>query len=158
MKLKHLIARGKQAENIAACSNCPRRKVGCVILNAERNVIISDAYNGFTRGGPPLCGGEICLRDQQDIPSGVGSQNDVGCLHAEMGAICNAAAQGVSTLDCWMMITIPPCLLCAKLIHHCGIKKLWIVGKGYSTEGSIYLSNNNVEVEYLEDLIGTEQD
>lgn len=152
MKFKHVLARSEQAIAISKCSSCPRRQVGCVIIEPKRNVVISDAYNGYTRGGSNLCGGNVCLRDENQIETGVGDRNDVGCLHAEMGAICNAAAQGISTLDCWMVITIPPCFLCAKLVHHCGIKKVIISDNNYATDGCQYLVENGVEVIYLKDL------
>lgn len=149
MKYKHLVARSKQAADIAACSSCPRRQVGCVIIEPTRNVVIIDGYNGPPRGGDTLCGGETCLREQANIVSGIGQSNDVGCLHAEVGAICNAAFQGVSTANCWMLITIPPCMACAKMIQHCGIVRVLITEANYATDGCEYLEQHGVHVEYI---------
>jgi dCMP deaminase len=149
MKEKHLTARYLQALAISKCSSCLRRKVGTVIIEPKRNVVVADAYNGNTRDGSKLCGGDHCLRDKQDLQSG--QSNDVGCLHAEAGAICNAAAQGTATAGAWMLVTIPPCINCAKLIHHCGIKKVIIgdPGSGYCEDGLSYLIVNGVEIVYL---------
>lgn len=152
MKIKHLLARSKQAAAIAACSSCPRRKVGCVIIQPNRNVLVIDGYNGPARNGPPLCGGDVCLRDQNQIPSGVGISNDIGCNHAEVNAISNAAHEGVSTAGCWMLITIPPCLGCAKNIQQCGIVKVLVVDVDYATDGCEYLIQHGVQVEYLSEI------
>lgn len=152
MKIKHILARSKQAAAIASCSSCPRRQVGCVIIEPTRNVVIIDGYNGAPRGSGPHCGGDVCLREQNNIASGVGHSNDVGCLHAEVGAICNAAFQGVSVAGCWMLITIPPCIPCAKLVQHAGIVKVLITEAAYATEGSTYLEQHGVEVVYISEM------
>ena len=77
-----------------------------------------------------------------------GTQVEVGCHHAEMNAICNAAAQGVSTAGAWLLVTGEPCRMCAKLIHHAGIVKVVCVDNGYSgIDGVAYLREHGVEVE-----------
>lgn len=63
MKEKHLRARIAQCLALAACSPCPRRKFGAVLLDPVRNVVLMDGYNGAPRGGGDLCGGVRCLRD-----------------------------------------------------------------------------------------------
>ena len=52
-----------------------------------------DGYNGGPRGGGDLCGGDECLRDTMNVKSG--TRVEIGCHHAEMNLICNAAANGV---------------------------------------------------------------
>jgi dCMP deaminase len=42
--------------------------------------------------------------------------------HAESNAIANAARAGTSTQGCVMLVTMPPCMDCAKLIVQAGIK------------------------------------
>jgi len=77
-----------------------------------------------------------------------GTQVEVGCHHSEMNAICNAAAQGVSTAGAWLIVTGEPCRMCAKLIHHAGITKVVCVDNGYSgIDGVAYLRDHGVEVE-----------
>ena len=77
-----------------------------------------------------------------------GTQVEVGCHHAEMNAICNAAAQGVSTAGMWLLVTGEPCRMCAKLTHHAGIVKVVCVDNGYSgIDGVAYLREHGVEVE-----------
>ena len=93
MKEKHIRIRINQCLALAEASNCPRRKFGALLLDPARNVILMDGYNGGPRGGGHLCGGETCLRDQLQVPSG--TRLEIGCHHAEMNVICNAAASGL---------------------------------------------------------------
>lgn len=149
MKDKHVRIRVEQCLVLAKASNCPRRKFGALLLDPVRNVILMDGYNGGPRGGGQLCGGEVCLRDQMAVPSG--ERMEIGCHHAEMNVICNAAAHGVPCKGAWMLVTGEPCLLCAKLIHHAGIAQVLVVAGGYAgTNGCDYLTGHGVEVQFLE--------
>ena len=61
--------------------------------------------------------------------------------------ICNAAANGVPTRGAWLLVTGEPCLLCAKLIHHAGIAKVFVVRGGYAGENGVeYLEAHGVHV------------
>ena len=119
MKDKHLAVRIQQCLALAEASNCPRRTFGALLVDPKRNVVLMDGYNGGPRGGGRLCGGEECLRDTMNIESG--TRVEIGCHHAEMNLICNAAANGVPTNNAWLIVTGEPCMMCAKLIHHAGI-------------------------------------
>ena len=105
---------------------------------------VSAGYNGGPRGAiGSLCGGEFCERSARCIPSG--TQTEIGCHHAEQNAIANAAARGISTEGCVMVVTCSPCLACARLIHHAGIKEV-VTTVGYDGRGATYLRNVGVEV------------
>lgn len=149
MKPKHLAIRVEQCLALAKASNCPRRKFGALLVDPERNVILMDGYNGGPRGGGHLCGGEVCLRDTQQVVSG--TMMEIGCHHAEMNVICNAAASGVRTAGAWLICTGEPCMMCSKLIHHAGITKVLVVNGGYAGQNGIpYLEQFGVGVEYTE--------
>lgn len=149
MKPKHIQIRIEQCLALAKASNCPRRKFGAMLLDPERNVVLMDGYNGGPRGGGKLCGGESCLRDDLEIQSG--QRMEVGCHHAEMNVVCNCAASGVAMKGAWILVTGEPCVLCAKLIHHSGIKKVIVVGGGYAGENGVsYLRDHGVEVESVD--------
>lgn len=149
MKDKHIRIRIEQCLSLAAASNCPRRKFGALLLDPSRNVILMDGYNGGPRGGGHLCGGEVCLRDTMGIQSG--TRMEIGCHHAEMNVVCNAAASGVATRGAWLIVTGEPCMMCAKLIHHAGIEKVIVVSKGYMGENGIdYLERHGVAVQAVE--------
>ena len=149
MKDKHIQIRIEQCLALAKASNCPRRTFGALLLDPVRNVVLMDGYNGGPRGGGELCGGDRCLRDTMAIPSG--TRLEIGCHHAEMNVICNAAAAGVACRGAWLIVTGEPCLMCAKLIHHAGIVKVLVVAGGYTGENGIrYLADHGVEVDHRE--------
>lgn len=150
MNAKHRAIRIAQCELLAEASACVRRRFGALLLDPERNVVLMDGYNGGPRGGGRLCGGEVCARDAGGIPSG--SRVEVGCHHAEMNVLCNAAANGVRTAGAWLIVTGEPCLMCAKLIHHAGVARVLMVRGGYAggDAGPAYLRAHGVEVEEVE--------
>lgn len=149
MKDKHIAIRIEQCLVLARASNCPRRKFGAVLVDPTRNVVLMDGYNGGPRGGGALCGGDVCLRDTMCVPTG--TRMEIGCHHAEMNVICNAAANGVPTRDAWLIVTGEPCILCAKLIHHAGITRVLVVEGGYAgANGVAYLRDHGVEVATVE--------
>ena len=149
MKDKHLKIRIEQCLSLAKASNCPRRKFGALLLDPGRNVILMDGYNGGPRSGGRLCNGETCLRDDLKVQSG--TRMEIGCHHAEMNVICNAAANGVPTRGAWLLVTGEPCVLCAKLIHHAGIERVLVVEGGYmGANGCTYLADHGVEVQQVE--------
>lgn len=150
MKLKHLDHRIATCEALAKLSPCTRRKFGCVVIDPESNIILSEGYNGTLRGGGDLCGGGCCLRD--GIESG--TQLEVGCVHAEQNAIYNAARQGVSLQGSWFIINGEPCKVCAKAIVQVGAKKVICIEGGYSCkEGVVILQSGKVGVHYSDDLV-----
>jgi dCMP deaminase len=145
VKDKHLRIRIEQCLSLSKASNCPRRKFGAMLLDAERNVVLMDGYNGGPRGGGELCGGDECLRDTQNVVSG--TRMEIGCHHAEMNVVCNAAANGVRTSGAWLIVTGEPCMMCAKMIHHAGIRRVYVVDGGYAgANGVSYLKEHSVEV------------
>ena len=149
VKEKHLRIRIEQCLALAKASNCPRAKFGSLLVDPERNVILMDGYNGGPRGGGDLCGGDICLRDSELVISG--TRVEVGCHHAEMNVICNAAANGVPTKGAWMIVTGEPCMMCAKLIHHSGVSKVIVVDGGFGgANGVDYLESHGVTVQTTE--------
>lgn len=149
MKLKHIQIRIEQCLALAKASNCPRRKFGALLVDPSRNVLLMDGYNGGPRGGGELCGGDVCLRDASNVTSG--TRIEIGCHHAEMNVICNAAANGVSCRGAWLIITGEPCLMCAKLIHHAGIERVIVVDGGYAgCNGIEYLQRHAIGVSLVQ--------
>ncbi len=149
MKDKHIRIRVEQCLALAKASNCPRRKFGALLLDPERNVILMDGYNGGPRGGGELCGGDKCLRDTLNVKSG--TRMEIGCHHAEMNVICNAAANGVRCRGAWLIVTGEPCMMCSKMIHHAGITRVLVVEGGYLGENGVnYLKDHGVQIVTVE--------
>jgi dCMP deaminase len=140
------------AKTLSELSPCPRAKVGAVILRPDRWSPLSSAFNGTPRkSDKKLCGGDCCERDTQNIPSGRDVQ--IGCHHAETNAIANAAYEGVSLKGSWLVCTAPPCLMCAKMIHHAGIEQVFFTNlmpdRWTYSDGVDYLKENGVVVQEL---------
>lgn len=92
---------------------------------------------------------EKLLRENEPVPSG--TKMEIGCHHAEMNVICNAAASGVATAGAWLICTGEPCMMCSKLIHHAGIAKVIVVDGGYLGHNGVgYLERHGVEVERID--------
>jgi dCMP deaminase len=89
------------------------------------------------------------LADNPPIKSG--THMEIGCHHAEMNVVCNAAASTLSTQGAWLIVTGEPCWMCSKMIHHAGIKMVMVVGGGYiGANGVQYLKEHGVAVEVVE--------
>ena len=104
----------------ATRSTCLRRRVGAVIVRGRQ--VVSTGYNGSPRG-LPHCAEVGCLREILSIPSGERHEMCRGS-HAEMNAISQAAATGVSTEGGHIYCTHEPCSYCTKAIINAGIVRL----------------------------------
>ena len=91
-----------------------------------------------------LCGVHVCDRDAQNIQSG--TQTEVGCHHAESNALMNALQVGGNVRGAEMVVSTPPCLACAKLIHHAGIDTVHTVHTPTYPKGAEYLLKRGVIV------------
>ena len=146
MKEKHIQLYITLCRQISEVSECTRRKFGSLIVDEVSNIIMASGYNGYLRGGSPLCGGDVCERETRCITSG--TSLEVGCVHAEMNAIVNAARQGVAILGATIFVNGEPCILCAKLIVQAGLKRVVIIGDVYQTNGVSILRDRGIEVTY----------
>ena len=110
MKDKHLAIRIQQCLALAEASNCPRRTFGALLVDPKRNVVLMDGYNG----GLGAEGGCAVVKNAFAIPMNItsGTRVEIGCHHAEMNLICNAAANGVPTNNAWLIVTGEPCMMC----------------------------------------------
>lgn len=131
-------------------SICPRNKVGAFIIDHNNNPI-SAGFNGPPRkSASRFCGRSGCDRERLKVQSG--TRTEIGCHHAELNAIANAAARGIMLSGCSMFISVNPCLSCAKMIHHCGISRVIVpINDNYSKSGIKYLIQNNILIVYQDD-------
>lgn len=113
----------KIARAVSERAECLRRKVGCVIVTANNQTIISTGYNG----APPkvkscLDGG--CPRALSNAEPGKGYANS-GCIaiHAEANAIIRAGKERCEGSS--LFVNSEPCELCVPLISAAGIAKVY---------------------------------
>jgi dCMP deaminase len=122
----------KIARLVSTRTTCPRRSVGCVIINRYGH-IKATGYNGVPRGFPHCintpCGGH-------DSESG---KNLDSCMatHAEQNALlqCNNTMR-IDTI----FLTTAPCITCAKLIGNTSCKTV-IYSEKYSDRSGIEMLN-----------------
>ena len=108
------------AKQVAARSNCVKRKVAAVVVSDRR--IISTGYNGTPRG-VRNCNEDGCPRCNSF--STVGTRLDEClCSHGEENAIVQAAYHGISLKNSVMYTTMSPCLMCSKMIINAGIREV----------------------------------
>lgn len=136
------------AHTISHMSPCPRGKVGAFIIDKNNNPI-SAGFNGPPRlAEGNRCGGVVCSRE--GIESG--THIEIGCHHAETNAVANAAKAGIALDGSSLVITTKPCLACARLIHHVGIKAVVVdASSSYSDDGLKYLAQHDIAI-YLVDI------
>lgn len=108
------------ARHAATRSTCLRRKVGAVAV-LDRHVLAT-GYNGAP-SGLKHCEFTGCLREQKGVPSGERHEICRG-LHAEQNVIIQAAVHGVSLKGATIYVTATPCVICAKMLINCGIRRV----------------------------------
>lgn len=101
------------AQAYAAYSKYPGTKVGAAIVGA-RGEPLSSGWNGAARGSKADEDGRLADRDTRLM----------WAVHAEANAIANAAAVGTPVLGGTMVVTLMPCMACAKLIVQSGITRV----------------------------------
>lgn len=107
---------------VATRSTCLRRKVGAIIVKDKR--ILTTGYNGAPMRVRNCLEIGTCLREELGVPAGERHEICRG-LHAEQNAILQSANHGVQIRDSVIYSTTQPCVLCAKMIINCGIKKIY---------------------------------
>jgi len=105
---------------VAKRSTCLRRHVGAVLVRDKR--ILATGYNGAP-SGITHCEEVGCLRALNKVPSGERHELCRG-LHAEMNALLQASAFGVSTIGATMYTSAHPCSLCSKMLINAGVTRV----------------------------------
>lgn len=121
------------------------RRMGAVIIKDEK-VIISTHNNHVPSEHLPYQNGD----PRNNFHKGVHLELSTS-LHAEAGAIAEAARQGVSLEGASLYTGTFPCPPCAKLIAYSGIKKLYY-HTGYGVlDGESILKSQGVEIIFVEE-------
>ena len=123
------------AKTVAQRSTCPRRQVGCVLVDS-RNHIVATGYNGVPSGFihciEMYCEGAL-------FPSGEGL--DVcEAIHAEV----NAFLQLRSDDDLTAYMTVTPCFTCGKMFANSKVKRIVALAEYVHTQTSRILSKAGI--------------
>jgi len=134
LKEKKVLSFIRRAEVVASNSPDQETKVGAVLVSKKTGSVVSEGYNGFVRGA----------RDSA-IPKKRPHKYEF-MIHAEANLICNAARNGVSTDDCFVVQTHSPCVHCARLLHQCGIDTVFY--KNYHPGSNAIKTLGDLELQY----------
>lgn len=104
----------QMAHVVATRATCPRRKVGCVLVNARRHVLAT-GYNGVP-AGQKHCIDHPC--PGAEAPSGQGLDL-CEAIHAEQNALLQC--RNVYDIDV-CFVTTAPCITCTKLLLNTSCK------------------------------------
>lgn len=115
------------ANTMAMEATCPRRSVGCVVVN-EYDGIVAAGYNGAPEG-LSTCEENGCILE---------GRHCVRAVHAEIRAISSAAQRGVSLKDCRVYVTLLPCIQCMQALLLSGIRVI-IYDATYEREEKVHL-------------------
>lgn len=107
------------AELVSGWSKDPRRQVGCVLVDADRNPITL-GFNGFPRG---VTDSQSRLEDRE--------LKNKHIVHAEANAVFTAARAGRSLKGATAYITCPFCHICAQAFIQVGVIRVVYYGFRY---------------------------
>ncbi len=129
------------AERISKMSYAKRLQVGSVLVKDDN--IISFGWNGQPARFDNNC--ENYMGQDENGNDVLKTKSTV--LHAEMNCLAKLAKSHNSSVGADLYITHAPCIECAKLIHCCGIKRLFYRNIYRCDDGIKFLSEScGVEV------------
>lgn len=129
-KPKHLLFYKELAQSAAFLSYANRKKVGCVIVKDGN--ILSYGYNGTCSGFDNVCEDE-------------NGNTKPEVIHAEFNAIAKVASSNQSCKGADLIVTLSPCVECAKLIIQSGIKTVYYVEDYRNSDGKELLQKAKIE-------------
>ena len=130
---------------VSGRSTCLRRSVGALAVRDKR--ILATGYNGAP-SGLKHCLDIGCLRKELAIPSGQRHEICRG-LHAEQNVVIQAAINGINISNSDFYCTTHPCVLCAKILINCKIRKLYYANSYPDELAGKMLWEAGIEMEHL---------
>lgn len=137
------VAYMKMALAMSELSYAKRKKVGCVIVSSEDQVI-SQGFNGTPSGMDNCC--------EEVLPDGT-LKTLPEVLHAEANSITKCAKYGSSTKGATVYVTLSPCIECSKLIIQAEVERVVYLEDYRDSSGLNLLRKCGINVEKLSGLI-----
>lgn len=137
---KKLIHLHNRAVVIAAQSHDIHTQVAALLINSQTLSVISDGYNGFIREAPDAL-----------LPTNRPDKYNF-LIHAEENLICNAIRNGVKTDNCFVYVTISPCIHCLRLMWQAGIKDFYFKEKYKDFDQATSMLDLKVDLNYKDDF------
>lgn len=124
----------ESARAFAKLSHAKRKKVGGVAVTPQDVLIYS--WNGRPAGDPNECE--------------VGDVTHEEVLHCESNLVAKAAREGISLKGSNIILTLSPCLACAKQLYQAGVDSVFYEEQYRMTEGIDFLKNHGIHIEQYE--------
>lgn len=137
------VAYMKMAIAMSELSYAQRKKVGCIIVSAEDQVI-SQGFNGTPSGMDNCC--------EETLPDGT-LKTLPWVLHAEANAISKCAKYGSTTKGATVYVTLSPCIECSKLIIQAEIERVVYLEDYRDNSGPNLLRKCGIIVEKLSGIL-----
>lgn len=128
----------ESAHAFAKLSRAERKKVGGVAITPQDVMIYS--WNGRPVGDDNDC--EIDLNGELITHPEV--------LHCESNLVAKAAREGISLKGSDVVLTLSPCLACAKIMYQAGVAAVFYDEQYRMTDGIDFLRRKKVHVEQYE--------
>ena len=123
------------ARAFAKLSHAKRKKVGGIAVTPQDVVIYS--WNGRPAGDPNDCE--------------VGDVTHDEVLHCESNLVAKAAREGISLKGSTVVITLSPCLACAKQMYQSGVVNVIYDEEYRVVDGIDFLKRHGVHIEQYEE-------
>lgn len=120
-------------------SRAERKKVGGVAVTPQDVIVYS--WNGRPAQDDNEC--EIEIKGELITHPEV--------LHCESNLVAKAAREGISLKGSNVILTLSPCLSCAKLLYQAGVAAVFYDEKYRMTDGLDFLKRKNIHVEQYEE-------
>ncbi len=134
----------RMAYVVAQRGTCPRKQVGCVIVDDDgSHAILASGYNGAPRGMPD------CLQAGCELEEINGRQSCVRTLHAESNALDRLTQHPVALV---LYTTVIPCHRCALRIRQNGRFVRVVYHEYYesqSTQKTVSVLANSAELQRI---------
>jgi len=124
----------KLAMLVSERSTCPRMHCGCVLVRGRQ--ILSTGYNGSIPGGLHC----------EDAGCYVVDNHCIRTIHAEMNAVIQCSAHGISTFGATAYITNMPCTNCSKALIAAKIKEVVIFSDYHDTLAEEFFENAGIVI------------
>lgn len=96
--------------------------------------MLSSGFNGFVRGA----------KDKK-LPNTRPDKYPY-MIHAEQNLLLNCARHGISTEDCYMVVTLSPCAQCMRMSYQAGIRTIYFHDEYRDFQSQLKMRDLNVQV------------
>jgi dCMP deaminase len=130
----------KQAYVVSENSPDLETKVGSILVKEKTGAVIASSYNGFIRKGP-----------DNKLPK-IRPEKYKYIIHSEINLFLNCARHGISTEGCFLVVTLSPCINCARAAYQAGITTIYFKDEYKDFQNQLNMEDLNIQVEKIDEF------